>query len=1100
TESCKLCCAFTTHGCIEAIGLEPLSENEAAVLQRFAKVFEQTYTRFLDLQRAEYQAREATIEAALEKIRSRSLAMHRPDELKDVIATIFQKLKELNVLLDTVAIWLFNKATKDSIFWVGNNLQQPTLINLPYDEELMKENTNYKDSWQAFLSGESYLNKEYSEEEKNRYFKYVFAHNDLTVIPQEGRDFLTNGKKYIACLLVEQNSSLYFDCWNGQLYSEESIGVLRRVAKVFEQAYIRFLDLQKAEAQAREAHIETALEKVRSRTMAMYKSDELADAAEMLFKQISTLGNKTDRLSINLIDEQQGICDIWATDQEGVSIKVRFKGDLNERTTFKKLYEAWKMKYKSMVVHLRGEELREWLNYVRLKIGLAIDDKYIHADRFHNVAFFSSGWMMFSTGEPVGKETMLILERFASVFNLTYTRFLDLQKAEAQAREAKVEAALERVRTAAMAMHSSEGLLQVTQVLREQVALLGEKELESILIHIYNEKTNYYEAWYSYRHPDDPQGGIVNGKNTIDWASTARTREDKERYYGSNQDYTIVADKKMLQEWYEYLFNTIPEVIELSADGKILVPDILYYNYSRIAGGAVVLITNSEASPHSKDLLSRAAKVFSLAYSRFLDLQTAEAQNREAQIQLALERIRSRSLAMHHSNELKDVVAILFQQLKVLGLAFDGGAAITLFKDNSKDAVILVASPLTPPVRVNLPYDEEAFLNNPIILDVWQAKETGENIFNRFYSFEEKNKYFRYVFKHNGLEILPQPARDFILQADSYTASFIAEKNSLLGANSWNRQVFSEKDFDILKRVAKVFEQAYIRFLDLQKAEALALRAEQDLVEIKAARKRAENTLIELKATQAQLIQSEKMASLGELTAGIAHEIQNPLNFVNNFSDVNKELLEELKHEAENGNIEEIKAIATNIISNEEKINHHGKRADAIVKGMLQHSRKSNTVKEPADINALCNEFLRISYHGLRAKNVLFNAAIKTDFDPAIGKIKVIQQDIGRLLLNIFNNAFYAVAEKKRQQPDNYEPCVSVSTKKINDRIEIKISDNGNGIPQNILDKIFQPFFTTKPTGQGTGLGLSLSYDIIKAHGGEIKVGTKEGEGTEFII
>jgi len=261
-----------------------------------------------------------------------------------------------------------------------------------------------------------------------------------------------------------------------------------------------------------------------------------------------------------------------------------------------------------------------------------------------------------------------------------------------------------------------------------------------------------------------------------------------------------------------------------------------------------------------------------------------------------------------------------------------------------------------------------------------------------------------------------------------------------------------------------------------------------------------EKTLLNLKSTQAQLIQSEKMASLGELTAGIAHEIQNPLNFVNNFSEVNTELIAEMKQEIDKGNIDEVKAIANDIDENEQKIIHHGKRADAIVKGMLQHSRISTGQKEPTDINALADEYLRLSYHGLRAKDKTFNATLKTDFDSSIEKLKIVPQDIGRVLLNLFNNAFYAVTEKKKIEKDNYEPTVSVCTKKVDGKIEIHVKDNGNGIPQRVLDKIFQPFFTTKPTGQGTGLGLSLSYDIIKAHGGEIKVQAKEGEGAEFIV
>ena len=274
-----------------------------------------------------------------------------------------------------------------------------------------------------------------------------------------------------------------------------------------------------------------------------------------------------------------------------------------------------------------------------------------------------------------------------------------------------------------------------------------------------------------------------------------------------------------------------------------------------------------------------------------------------------------------------------------------------------------------------------------------------------------------------------------------------------------------------------------------------------------------------LKATQQQLIQSEKMASLGELTAGIAHEIQNPLNFVNNFSDVSNELIDEMKTELATGNSELATEIADDIKQNLQKINHHGKRADAIVKGMLQHSRTNSGQKELTDINALCDEYLRLAYHGMRAKDKTFNANFKTDFDPTVGKLNVVPQEVGRVILNLINNAFYVVNEKQKQSPHllngaikPYEPIVTISTKRLGSpvgdrgkpdsyRVEIRVADNGNGIPQKILDKIFQPFFTTKPTGQGTGLGLSLAYDIItKGHGGELKVETREREGSEFII
>ncbi|MEO6546986.1 MAG: ATP-binding protein [Ferruginibacter sp.] len=337
-------------------------------------------------------------------------------------------------------------------------------------------------------------------------------------------------------------------------------------------------------------------------------------------------------------------------------------------------------------------------------------------------------------------------------------------------------------------------------------------------------------------------------------------------------------------------------------------------------------------------------------------------------------------------------------------------------------------------------------------------------------------------------------------------------------ARDWNNYFETAFLFAIIWMVAMwLITRKQKKALEKEKAKILAIEKEskiteslKEALEVQVAERTAALTLQkeelqfaldELKATQAQLIQSEKMASLGELTAGIAHEIQNPLNFVNNFSEINAELIEEMQQEIDNGNFEEVKAIANDVRDNEEKINHHGKRADAIVKGMLLHSRSSSGVKELTNINALADEYLRLAYHGLRAKDKSFNATMKTDYDESIGEIKIIPQDIGRVVLNLITNAFYAVAEKRKLIGEGYDPIVFVGTKRMTDKIMISVKDNGNGVPQKVLDKIFQPFFTTKPTGQGTGLGLSMSYDIVtKGHGGEIAVETVEGESTTFIM
>jgi two-component system, NtrC family, sensor kinase len=307
-----------------------------------------------------------------------------------------------------------------------------------------------------------------------------------------------------------------------------------------------------------------------------------------------------------------------------------------------------------------------------------------------------------------------------------------------------------------------------------------------------------------------------------------------------------------------------------------------------------------------------------------------------------------------------------------------------------------------------------------------------------------------------------------------------------------NKAAVQEREEAQLKLINSTIEQErLVRDQNMILEKEVNLRTQQ-----------LQKSIDDLKITQNQLIQSEKMASLGELTAGIAHEIRNPLNFINNFSEVSKELIDEMKDEIDRGNFNDVKGIADMMSQNLEKITHHGKRADSIVNGMLQHSRKNNGDREVTDINALCDEYLRLAFHGFKAKDRSFTAAFETELDPNLPKIKVVTQDIGRVILNIINNAFYAVNEKAHAHPENYNPKVVVKTQVINSAfVQITIADNGNGIPDKIKDKIFQPFFTTKPTGQGTGLGLSLSYDIIHVgHNGEMKVESDYGKGTEFVI
>jgi signal transduction histidine kinase len=345
------------------------------------------------------------------------------------------------------------------------------------------------------------------------------------------------------------------------------------------------------------------------------------------------------------------------------------------------------------------------------------------------------------------------------------------------------------------------------------------------------------------------------------------------------------------------------------------------------------------------------------------------------------------------------------------------------------------------------------------------------------------------------------------VQALKYSRIASAAKDSLFGVNNIqtiqgliSREEERQRELDVAKLSFQNRLKLYGLLTVLGAVLIIAVILYRNNRQKQKASTILETTLSDLRSTQAQLIQSEKMASLGELTAGIAHEIQNPLNFVNNFSEVNSELIIELEEAANTGDLDEVKAIAKDLKANEDKIKHHGKRADSIVKGMLQHSQKGSGQKELTDINAMADEYLRLAYHGLRAKDNTMNASMETMLDENIGSVMLVQQDISRVLLNLYNNAFYAVAERFKKEGPPFKPLVTLTTSKLGDQVCIAVRDNGYGIPEAIKQKIFQPFFTTKPTGEGTGLGLSLSYDIVKAHGGEIRVESKEGEGSIFTV
>jgi signal transduction histidine kinase len=533
-----------------------------------------------------------------------------------------------------------------------------------------------------------------------------------------------------------------------------------------------------------------------------------------------------------------------------------------------------------------------------------------------------------------------------------------------------------------------------------------------------------------------------------------------------------------LKKHYEYM-KSIPVFKEISdkmASVGQSFPTFQIMHSAFFSQGFLMFIT-FEPVPESYDIFRRFAKVFEQTYTRFLDLQKAEKQAQEAIKQASLDRVRGEIASMQTSKDLSRVTPLIWRELKALEVPFFR-CGVFIFDEEVEKVEVYLTTPEGKALGVmNLAFDANELTRNTV--ENWRKK----HVLKVHWSKEDFVVWTRSMLKIGQI----QNAETYQGAADapeSLNLHFVPFRQGMLYVGDVSP--LTDEKLELVKTLAQTFSIAYARYEDFKQLEE--------------AKNKIEITLNDLKAAQSQLIQSEKMASLGELTAGIAHEIQNPLNFVNNFSEVSKELLDEMKMELDNGNKDDAIEIANDVILNLEKINHHGKRADAIVKGMLQHSRTSTGQKEPTDINTLADEYLRLAYHGLRAKDKSFNATMNTDFDESIGKINVVPQDIGRVILNLITNAFYVVDEKKKLLQDGYEPTVSVSTKKIGNQVSISVKDNGNGIPKNILDKIYQPFFTTKPTGQGTGLGLSLSYDIVKAHGGELRVETKEGEGAEFII
>ena len=1017
----------------------------------------------------EEQNRDLEIEASLERVRAVALSLQNPSEMAEVCRIISEQLEFLKVKdIRNVQTAVIDES-------------KGTYVNYEY----------YARHDKLLITEVSYKTHHLQEEFALRMLKGAGEFFSTSLKGQEVKDWYEYQKttnQFADAFLEDAQTLNYYMFSLGPValgistYSpliDEEIKLFKRFRNVFELAYRRFLDIQKAEAQAHEAQIQLALERVRARTMAMQQSDELSETVTVLFHQFNALGESPERMAIEIVNEKENVFEIWATQHGGSQLNRVFKASLDEPHVMQKMYKAWKEQTKSITIDLQGKELEAYFQYLK-KEGLPVQREIFGTRRVQNVATFSKGILTIITPEPKPQATIDLLERFAAVFEQTYTRFLDLQKAEAQAREAQIEAALEKVRGRAMAMHNSNDVSVTASLVFTELRKLGINPVRcgvGLLVNG-NPKAQLYSATSS---------ADGDSLSLVGWVELSGHPVLQGIYdnWLKQEDYFPELTGEQLKLYYEKLLSglSLPSVPDWTKGEK------QYGHFLTFSVASLYAWSDTPYDESEIKILKRFASVIDLTFRRYIELQKSEGQAKEAIKASSLDRVRAEIASMRSVDDLQRITPIVWHELITLGVPFVR-CGIFIMNESTVHIQAFLSTPDGHSLAaLDLPFESSELTKN--LANNWR----NGLIFKTHWNKVEFLQWMQSMVSEGQVQNT-ETYQGASAPPESLDLHFVPFAQGMLYVG--NILPLTNDELDLVKSLAEAFSIAYARYEDFKKLEI--------------AKQSIETTLSELKAAQSQLVQSEKMASLGELTAGIAHEIQNPLNFVNNFSEVNSELIAEMKEEIEKGNLEEVKTLANCIADNEQKINHHGKRADAIVKGMLQHSRISSGVKEPTNINALADEYLRLAYHGLRAKDKSFNATMKTDFDESIGNINIIPQDIGRVILNLITNAFYVVNEKKQQLAkdltgfqnltglNGYEPTVSVSTKKINGKVEIRVVDNGNGIPQKVLDKIFQPFFTTKPTGEGTGLGLSLSYDIIKAHGGELKVETKEGEGSSFII
>ncbi len=760
----------------------------------------------------EQKNRELEIEAALEKIRSRSLAMHKSDELQEIVNIVFEKLVDLKVETDVVSVIILKDNLDEMEYWVANSKQiNPVMYRIIHNEDILI----LKD---VMISRKKEIDfsKDYTFEEKNQLWEYLYMYSDFKNTPNERKNFVLNTPAYTTSVSFAKNTAVQLNRYYKKSFTDDEKQILKRITRVFEQAYTRFLDLQKAEAQTREAEIQLALERVRARTMAMHKSDELAETVAHLFNQLEELGIKPYRCNLAIVDQDKEHCQLWSTTNEGNVIPFAASLPLT-KSVMKEMYEGWK-KQKHSIQKIIGNKRLEWINYLNNYVNFKeykaenIDlDKLKKEPAIFNTFSFKQGFFVIHTITDLKETDLQIIQRFAKVFEQTYTRFLDLQKAEAQAREAQIEVALERIRARSMAMHKSDELIEVVNLVFQQLKLLN-VSADTTYIHTDVENREVTSLWIA----NESYARLIHIPNF-------QHRVNNSLFKAMDNKISFIADSFSVEEknsYFEHAFK-YSDLKDISQKRKKFVLDgTSYYRSTAINKYSSISTINyygNKLSHEENEILIRFAKVFEQAYTRFLDLKKAEAQAREAQIEAALERIRSRTMGMQQSEELSDVATVLFRQLSSLGVQlWSCGFVLTDDENESEFRMTNPEGEIEPPLYI--PNDVDPATRN------------------MYFHWKEGDSYFAEIMEGDALKnhydiLLSLPKSGPVFQEILDTGNQFPlwqQNHAAYFSHGYLIFITTEpfEDQNLLERFAKVFEQTYTRFLDLQKAEAQAWEAQ----------------------------------------------------------------------------------------------------------------------------------------------------------------------------------------------------------------------------------------------------------------------------------